>query len=74
MRVRGTDSFLPLGSLTVTEKGYWEEQRQSGTHQPEVEVVQIVTLEILYLHRQINLHGTWYAKNVVAFPALINCS
>lgn len=47
MRVRGTDSFLPLGSLTVIEKGYWEQQRQSGTHQPEVEVVQTVTLEIL---------------------------
>lgn len=36
MRVRGTDSFLPLGSLTMIEKGYWEEQKQSGADQSEV--------------------------------------
>lgn len=35
MRVRGTVSFLPGGSLTVIEKGYWEEQRPSGADQSE---------------------------------------
>lgn len=69
MRVRGTDSFLPLGSLAVIEKGYWEQQRQSGTHQPEAEVVQTVTLEILNVKRKINPHGTlrmWYILGLIS--------
>ena len=63
MRVRGTDSFLPLGSFTVIEKGYWESKDHQVLINQRQELVQtVITLEIPIVHRQIHLQRA--LKNV----------